>query len=854
MARTQKFTVSGMSCAACVSRVEKDVTAVEGVTSCTVSLLTNEMAVTFELPCTEDMIISAVFKAGYKAQIYEETAKSGAISRLSGETKSMLKRLIPSAVLIILLMYVSMGHMIGLKLPPLMQKAENAYIVAIIEIVLCLSVLIINRKFFISGIKSFISLSPNMDALITLGSGASFLYSLYVTIKIFTLTAKSDYTAASGLLHGLYFDGSAMIVVFITLGKMLESLSKGKTANAIKALMALAPKTATKLVDGKEVTVSPTDLQVGDLFVVKAGESIPVDGVIVEGFTAIDESSLTGESMPIDKTVDSEVFTATVNLNGYIVCRATKVGSDTTLNKIIDLVKNVSVTKAPIAKLADKVAKVFVPTIIGLALFVFAIWMIISKDFATSLTHAVSVLVVSCPCALGLATPVAIMVGSGKGAKLGILFKNAEALENAGKTTAVVFDKTGTLTKGNVQVSDVVTINGAKEELISLAYSLEVKSSHPLGKAVVDKFNGLATLPITDFEEIPGRGIKGKWGYKPVIGGNLKLLNAEGVDYSEAIDTIDKLSNEGKTPLVFAVGGVVLGVIACVDELKESSVSEIEYLKKCGLKVFMLTGDNKAVANSVGKQLGLNEAEIVAEVLPDGKANKILEIEKNYRVAMVGDGINDAPALTAANTGIAIGAGSNVAVESADMVVVGNDLHSVSNGVNLSKFVVKVIKQNLFWAFIYNLIAVPIAAGALSSLGVNLSPALASACMSLSSISVVLNALRINLFKPFKGVDSKTHVAENLSKNTSDNEKNNNATIGQNTAIKENDMKVTLKVEGMMCHHCEMHVQNAVKKIDCVTDVVANHQDGMVVITYQNDLDLGKVKSAIVEQGYEVLG
>lgn len=851
---SSKFTVTGMSCAACVSRVEKAVKSVQGVTDCTVSLLTNEMAVSFDLPCTDNKIIDAVKIAGYKAIVYDNSAKSPPIGRLSGETKALIKRLIPSAVLIILLMYVSMGHMIGLKLPPLLQGNDKAHIAASIQVVLCLSVLIINRKFFISGVKSFISLSPNMDALITLGSGASFCYSFYVTIKIFVAVSQKDYSLAGSLIHNLYYDGSAMIVVFITLGKMLESLSKGKTANAIRALMALAPKTATKLVDGKEVIVSPDDIKVGDLFVVKAGESVPVDGIVVEGFTAVDESSLTGESMPVDKTVNSEVFTATINLNGYIVVKATKVGKDTTLNKIIELVKNVSTTKAPIAKLADNVAKIFVPVIIGLSLVTFLIWIIASGEFSSSLTHAVSVLVVSCPCALGLATPVAIMVGSGKGAKIGILYKNAEALENVGKTTAVVFDKTGTLTKGNVTVSDVVPVNATLDVLTSIAYSLEVKSSHPLGKAVVNYFKLPSLVEIDDFEEIPGKGIKGKWGYKPVIGGNLKLLQQENIDITPAKTIIDRLTQEGKTVLIFALDNKVIGVIACIDEPKPSSKEEIEHLKKCGIKVFMLTGDNKSVAKAIGSNLGLSNDEIIAEVLPSEKAENVMSIKKQYNVAMVGDGINDAPALTAASTGIAIGAGSNVAVESADMVIVGNDLHCVSNGINLSKFVIKVVKQNLFWAFIYNMIAVPVAAGALSGIGFNLSPGLASACMSLSSISVVLNALRINLFKPFKGESLPKQDKKDSPENKKTSVTNNNIDGGENnTADKENTMKLILKVQGMMCHHCEMHVQNAVQKIDGVTQVVANHENGTVTITYDNACDIDKVKAAITEQGYEVL-
>ncbi len=855
----QKFTVEGMTCSACVARVERAVNKLDGVNTCVVSLLTNEMQVSYKEPCTNEQIIESVKAAGYIAKVYDKNIKNGTIGRLSGETIAMIKRLIPSAVLIILLMYVAMGHMIGLNLPPFLQGGERAHIVALIEAAICITVLIINRKFFVSGVKSFITLSPNMDALITLGSGASFLYSTYVTVTIFIAVANKNYQAAEHALHNLYFDGAAMIVVFITLGKMLESLSKGKTANAISALMALVPKTATLLVDGKEVKVSPENIKVGDIFIVKAGESVPVDGIILSGTSAVDESSLTGESMPVDKTEGSEVYTATVNLNGYFTARATKVGDDTTLSKIIELVKNVSVTKAPIAKLADRVAKVFVPAVIGIALLVLAIWLIICKDFATSLTHAVAVLVVSCPCALGLATPVAIMVGSGKGAKLGILYKNAESLENVGKTTAVVFDKTGTLTKGKASVTDVIPLNGyTKDELSKIAVSLERKSSHPLGKAVVSEFESIDSYDITDFEEIAGRGIKGKWGYKSVIGGNLKLMTDENVDCKDVLPIIDNLSKDGKTPLIFAVDSVVSGVIACADELKESSKEEIEYLKKCGISVFMLTGDNKTVADAVGKKLGLDSSNVIAEVLPDGKANEVLKLKEKYSVAMVGDGINDAPALTSANTGIAIGAGSNVAVESADMVIVGKDLHSVSDGIGLSKKVIRIVKENLFWAFIYNLIAVPIAAGALSGVGFNLSPGLASACMSLSSISVVLNALRINLYKPYSKLFKKSDDCNNDDcNNNCNNDSCDKTTDTKNNidgnAVKGDNMQTILNVEGMMCHHCEMHVENAVKALQGVTEVKADHTTGKVTVTHDDTTDLEKVKEAIKNEGYEVL-
>lgn len=851
---TKKFTVGGMSCAACVSHVEKAVNSVSGVKNCAVSLITNEMTVTFEPPCTAEEIISAVVKAGYTAKSYDNKQKSKAIGRLSDETKSMLKRFIPSAVLLVVLMYVSMGHMIGLSLPSFLQGGERAHIVATTEALLALAIIIINRKFFVSGIKSFASLSPNMDALITLGSGASYLYSLYVTVTIYIFVVSGNTEEAAAGLHNLYYEGAAMIVTFITLGKMLESFSKGKTANAISALMALVPKTATLIIDGKEVIVSPEQIKVGDVFVVKTGESVPVDGIILSGSSAMDESSLTGESMPVDKTVGSEVYTATVNMNGYFTARATKVGDDTTLSKIIEVVKNVSTTKAPIAKTADKVAGIFVPAVIGIAVAVFIIWIIASKDFATSLTHAVSVLVVSCPCALGLATPVAIMVGSGKGARLGILYKNAEALENAGKTTAVVFDKTGTLTAGSASVTDVITANGADESTLKLvATSLEAKSSHPLSKAVINYFGSSDAAEVEGFEECAGKGVKGFIAGKPALGGNLKLFEQEGVDADAAALNIESLSGQGKTPLIFAYDGKVTGIIACADEIKPTAAEEISYLRKNNVEVFMLTGDNRTVAEAVGKNAGLYGENIIAGVLPDGKAEEVMKLKKKYNVAMVGDGINDAPALTAADTGIAIGAGANVAVESADVVIVGNDLHSVSRSIELSARVLRGVKQNLFWAFIYNVVAIPIAAGALNGIGFTLSPGLAAACMSLSSVSVVLNALRINLFRA--GTDKKKNkqCACELTGNGDSCQIGDSAHDENNK--KEGDiMTAEYKIKGMMCGHCEMHVESAVKKLDGVVSAKADYKTGKLTIECTAIPEKRLISAAVESEGYTLIG
>lgn len=850
--RTQKFKVGGMTCSACSARVEKAVSKLDKVQSVMVNLLTGEMLVTCDKKLSDNEIISAVISAGYTCEVLKNSSKSGAIGRLSQEIKPMITRLIISAVLLIALMYFAMGHMVGLALPFNLGAAKNAGYLAIIQLLLCLSVLVINGKFFIVGGKNLLRLAPNMDSLIALGSGTSFIYSTVITFLIFSAINKGDLTRATELKHGLYFDGSAMILIFITLGKMLEALSKGRTTNALKSLMALAPQSARVLEDDKELTKEITQIKVGDLIVVRAGESFPVDGVIVKGQCSADESSLTGESLPVDKVSGDKVFSATINLNGHVIIKASHVGDDTTLGKIIELVKNVSLTKAPIAKIADRVAGVFVPAVMGLSLIVLIVWLIITHTIGTSLTHAVSVLVVSCPCALGLATPVAIMAGSGRAAKLGVLFKNATALENTGKITAIVFDKTGTLTEGNAHVTDVIPLNGfTRDNLVDIAVALEAKSSHPLGKAVVDSLTPINEVILENFKEIAGKGVVASLDGQAVIGGNLKLMQENGVDTSCALSIIESLASDGKTPLIFAKCGQILGLIAVADKIKQGAKEQIQIIKNLGIKVYMLTGDNRVVANAVAKQLDIDSENVIAEVLPDGKAHAVIALKKTHRVAMVGDGINDAPALTAADIGIAVGTGTNIAIESADVVIAKKSLDGVTSCITLSKKVVTIIKENLFWALIYNTIAIPIAAGAFSWLGLELSPALASVCMSFSSVSVVLNALRLNLFGKSIEQKASTDCTDKctLENNTATKIINDGQPSRQNGDI----MKTVLNVEGMMCMHCENHVQKAVTKLEGVVSCKADHTTKTVEIEHTEAFIVAQAKAAIEDEGYTVL-
>lgn len=730
----KEYDVGGMGCAACSARVEKAVLEVAGVSSCSVSLLTNSMLV--EGTASDDAIVSAVENAGYTACKRKTKRKASEDDSLADkETPVLLKRLIASFVVLILLMYLSMGHVMwNFPLPLFLQN--NPALIGTLQMILSAIVIGINHKFFTNGFKGLIHRAPNMDTLVALGSSASFVYSFYVLILMFVSKNSVHY------LHDLYFESAAMILALITLGKMLEARSKGKTTNALKSLMNLAPKTTTVIRDGEEVKISVDDVKKGDIFVVRPGESIPVDGIIIEGNSAVDESALTGESVPVDKSVGDIVSAATINQSGFIKCEATRVGEDTTLSQIIKLVREASATKAPIAKIADKVSGIFVPVVMAIALLVFVVWMILGKNVGFSLTRAISVLVISCPCALGLATPVAIMVGNGKGAKNGILFKTASSLEMAARTQIVALDKTGTITKGEPEVTDII----GEENLLQIAYSLEKKSEHPLAKAIVKygEENKISALETTDFVIFAGGGLKASLEEETICGGNADYVKKY-VDISaEFLEKANKIASEGKTPIFFAKGKQVLGIIAVADKIKTDSAKAIEELKRMGIRTVMLTGDNKLSAETIAKQVGIED--VLAELKPEQKEKAIVNLQKEGKVAMVGDGINDAPSLTRADIGIAIGAGTDVAIDAADIVLVNSNVSDVGAAIRLSRATLKIIRENLFWAFIYNVICIPVAAGAFVWAGLTLNPMIGAAAMSLSSFCVVTNALRLNFF------------------------------------------------------------------------------------------------------------
>lgn len=730
----KEYDVGGMGCAACSARVEKAVLEVAGVSSCSVSLLTNSMLV--EGTASDDAIVSAVENAGYTACKRKTKRKASEDDSLADkETPVLLKRLLISFGFLILLMYLSMGHVMwNFPLPLFLQN--NPALIGTLQMILSAIVIGINHKFFTNGFKGLIHRAPNMDTLVAMGSSASFVYSFYVLILMFVSKNSAHY------LHDLYFESAAMILALITLGKMLEARSKGKTTNALKSLMNLAPKTTTVIRDGAEVKISVDDVKKGDIFVVRPGESIPVDGIIIEGNSALDESALTGESVPVDKSVGDIVSAATINQSGFIKCEATRVGEDTTFSQIIKLVREASATKAPIAKIADKVSGIFVPVVMVIALLVFVVWMILGKSVGFSLTRAISVLVISCPCALGLATPVAIMVGNGKGAKSGILFKTASSLEMAARTQIVALDKTGTITKGEPEVTDII----GEENLLQIAYSLEKKSEHPLAKAIVKygEENGISALETTDFVIFAGGGLKASLEEETICGGNADYVKKY-VDISaEFLEKANKIASEGKTPIFFAKGKQVLGIIAVADKIKTDSAKAIEELKRMGIRTVMLTGDNKLSAETIAKQVGIGE--VFAELKPEQKEKAIVNLQKEGKVAMVGDGINDAPSLTRADIGIAIGAGTDVAIDAADIVLVNSNLSDVGAAIRLSRATLKIIRENLFWAFIYNVICIPVAAGAFVWAGLTLNPMIGAAAMSLSSFCVVTNALRLNFF------------------------------------------------------------------------------------------------------------
>ena len=816
-----------MSCAACSSRVEKAVAGVEGVTSCSVSLLTNSMGV--EGTAADAAIIAAVENAGYGASVKGEalnkTNENEEILK-DKETPALKKRLIASLGFLAALMYVSMGHMMwGFPLPAAL--ANNHLALGLLQLLLAAVVMVINQKFFISGFKGLIHKSPNMDTLVALGSGASFVWSVYA---LFAMTA--DIHKSAEYMHELYFESAAMILTLITVGKMLEARSKGKTTDALKSLMKLAPKTATIIKDGKEIEVPVSQVQKCSVFAVKAGESIPVDGVVIEGTAAVDESALTGESIPVDKAHGDAVSAATINKSGYIICEATRVGEDTTLSQIIKMVSDAAATKAPIAKIADKVSGVFVPIVIMIAVTATVVWLILGESFGFALARGISVLVISCPCALGLATPVAIMVGSGMGAKNGILFKTAVSLEEAGRVNIVALDKTGTITKGEPQVTDIIVEETTENELLTLAYSLEKMSEHPLAKAIVQKASemNLQSADVTDFKTLPGNGLQAKIGDSAVIGGSLKFVS-EKAEVSVLLNKrATELAENGKTPMLFAKDGKALGIIAVADTLKEDSPEAIKQLRNMGIRVVMLTGDNEKTANAIGKLAGVDE--VIAGVLPDGKESVIRSLKKHGKVAMVGDGINDAPALTRADIGIAIGAGTDIAIDAADIVLMKSRLTDVAAAIRLSRATLNNIRQNLFWAFIYNIIGIPLASGAFIPLGLTLNPMFGAAAMSLSSFCVVSNALRLNLFK--------LHSTKKDKK--------------IKTKIKEKKaMTKTMKIEGMMCPHCEARVKKTLEAIAEVEAAEVSHENDSAVVTLTSPLADEALKSAIEEQGYTVV-
>lgn len=859
----EKYTVTGMSCAACVARVEKAVNKVAGVSSCSVSLLTNSMGVEGNADAAE--IIKAVENAGYGASLQgtdtgstfsTETLTSLENKSLSPDTEVdslkdrespiLIKRLILSTGFLLLLMYISMGHtMWGWPLPSWFNG--NHLAMGLLQMILAAIIMLINKKFFISGFKSVIHGAPNMDTLVAMGSGVSFLYSL---VRLFEMTASvtnGNSERTMHYMHNLYFEGAAMIVTLITVGKLLEALSKGRTTDALKSLMKLTPKTAFIISKGTEHEVPVEQVHENDIFVVRPGQNIPVDGIIIEGNTAINEAALTGESVPVDKQAGDFVSAATINTSGFIKCRATRVGKDTTLSQIIKMVSDAAATKAPIACIADKVAGVFVPAVIAIAAVTFIIWLILGAEFSFALSRAIAVLVVSCPCALGLATPVAIMVGNGKGARNGILFKTSAALEAAGRTNIVVLDKTGTITKGEPLVTDILpAVDFTEVELLEYAASLEAGSEHPLAKAVMKEAEkrGLGLRNINDFEAMAGSGVRGKEGTAELFGGSLK--------FTQSITTIDNgflqhaedFSVQGKTPLFFIKKynneAKIIGIIAVADVIKDDSASAISELKRMGIKTVMLTGDNERTAKAVGGAAGVDD--VIAGVMPDGKAAVIEKLKKEGKVMMVGDGINDAPALTSADIGTAIGAGTDVAIDAADIVLVKSRLSDIPSAIKLSRATLRNIHENLFWAFFYNILLIPLAAGVYHKLGLDMNPMFGAAAMSLSSFCVVSNALRLNLFKMKKDYPV---MPGNDIKESEDSE----------SIMEEKKMKERIiKVNGMMCEHCEMHVKKALEAIDGIDAASADHKKGKVKLTLSKAVADDAMKAAVTDAGYEFVG
>lgn len=844
----KQYNVTGMSCAACSARVEKAVGSVPGVTSCSVSLLTNSMGVEGDVP--ESEIIKAVEDAGYGASV-KGGASTGNKTVGQGqdgnhvdysatrealedhETPVLKKRLFTSVGFLLVLMYFSMGHMMcGWPVPKFFE--ENLLAQGLLQLILSAIIMVVNQKFFISGFKSLLHGAPNMDTLVAMGSGASFVYSTYALFAMSDAVTKGDMTQAHAYMHEFYFESAAMILTLITVGKMLEARSKGKTTDALKSLMELAPKTATLIKDGQEVTVSIEEVQIGDEFVVRPGENIPVDGIVLEGSGAVNEAALTGESLPVDKEPGHKVSAATINQSGFLRCRATRVGEDTTLSQIIQMVSDAAATKAPIAKVADKVSGVFVPAVITIAVVTFIIWMLVGQTFGFAIARAISVLVISCPCALGLATPVAIMVGSGMGAKHGVLFKTAVSLEEAGKTQVIALDKTGTITSGKPQVTDLYPMNDVDEkELLSFAYALECKSEHPLAHAIVEKAKEVKVFAkkVEDFKILPGNGLTARIGEEVLFGGNLKFAESQLGQFEESgiISLAEKVASEGKTPLFFGKGGNLLGIIAVADTIKADSPEAIRQLRNMGIHVVMLTGDNETTAKAIGAQAGVDE--VIAGVLPEGKEQVIRRLKAKGKVAMVGDGINDAPALTRADIGIAIGAGTDVAIDAADIVLMKSRLTDVAAAIRLSRATLKNIHQNLFWAFFYNAIGIPLAAGLwYSILGWKLNPMFGAAAMSLSSFCVVTNALRLNFFPMYRA------------------DRDKKIKSGKEGKI----MEKTMHIEGMMCPHCSGRVQQVLEAMEEIASAVVSHETGTAVVTLAAEVSDDALKAAVEGAGYKV--
>ena len=824
---TEKFNVTGMTCSACSAHVEKSVKKLDGVKSVNVNLLQNNMHVDFdETAISVDDIINAVVSGGYGASVAgKEQEKQD--NKIDNESSNMKFRLVVSLVCLVPLMYISMGHMWGWPFLSVFHGAENGITFALTQMLLTLPIMYVNRKYYITGFKTLFHGAPNMDSLIAIGSGAAFVYGIIAIYCIGYGLGHGDKEFAHSYMMNLYFESAAMILALITLGKFLESRAKGKTSQAIEKLIDLSPKTAVVIRDGKEVTVGVDDVQIGEIVVVKAGQSVPLDGVIVEGNGAIDESAITGESIAVEKNVGDKVIGATINKSGYFKFKVEKVGEDTALSQIIHLVEEASASKAPIAKLADKVSGIFVPVVISIAVITIIVWLLLSKGVSFALSMGISVLVISCPCALGLATPTAIMVGTGKGAQYGILTKSAESLETAHQVDTVVLDKTGTITEGKPSVTDIAPVGISDKELLQIAASIEYLSEHPLAKAIVEKADGLEFSDVADFEQIVGQGVKGNVDGKKVLAGNYKMMRENNIEVSE--DEI--FANDGKTSLYFAVDNKFVGIIAVADTIKETSRQAIEDMRNMGLDVIMLTGDNAVTANAIKNKLPLSSA--VAEVLPSDKEEEVRKLQQSgHKVAMVGDGINDAPALTRADVGIAIGAGTDIAIESADIVLMKSDLQDVVTSIELSHSVIKNIKENLFWAFFYNALGIPIAAGVLYGIaGLKLNPMIAALAMSFSSVFVVSNALRLRFFKP----------------------KRNNIKTVKNE--KENiTMTKTIKINGMMCSHCTGRVGEVLNAIDGVSAEVSLDNGGQAVVTLAKDVSDDVLKKAVVDAGYEVVG